>query len=212
MLTFLPPARGVQNAGGFCCVRTSSPVRTMSAMKKKLRKWLQRAHAGKPGVASTAGAYSPGYLASHSGTPGSVVTPRAASTNTPAAATSARAHRASCHPRQLLARCACSAVLPVQGRWVPGRSVKEATVHRLPHAASLDAVPRYVSPSLSPSLFESVHELRHDLKHVAHDAKICNVKDRGVGVFVDGHNRLRRLHSGTVLNGSRYAQRNIQLR
>ncbi len=59
----------------------------MSTIRKKFRKCVHCAHHGKPGSAASGRWYSPGYLSRNSGTPGSVVTPRAASTRIAAAAT-----------------------------------------------------------------------------------------------------------------------------
>src|SRR6266568_4381998 len=53
---------------------------------------------------------------------------------------------------------------------------------------------------------------RHDLEKVPDDAVISDLEDRGVGILVDGDNRVRALHPDEVLNGAGDAERDIQLR
>src|SRR5699024_4648121 len=57
----------------------------MSTMKKMLRKCVHLTQPGKPGSTNSGMSYSPGYRSRNSGTPGRVVTPRAARTMIPAA-------------------------------------------------------------------------------------------------------------------------------
>src|SRR5437667_9401027 len=61
--------------------------------------------------------------------------------------------------------------------------------------------------SRSLALLELLDELGDDLEHVADDAEIRHLKDRRVGVGVDGHDRLRSLHAGQVLDRARDAAR-----
>ena len=55
-------------------------------------------------------------------------------------------------------------------------------------------------------------ELRHDLEQVAHHAEVGKLEDRRLGVLVDHHDGLGRLHAGPVLDRARDADRQVQLR
>src|SRR3954470_12193681 len=55
-------------------------------------------------------------------------------------------------------------------------------------------------------------ERRDDLEHVADDAVIRHLEDRRFLVLVDGDDRLRRSHSGQMLDRARDADGDVQLR
>lgn len=52
---------------------------------------------------------------------------------------------------------------------------------------------------LENARLQFLNDLRNDREHVSYDPKICEVKDWGVFILVDGNNGLRSLHTGTVL-------------
>src|SRR3712207_5589040 len=54
--------------------------------------------------------------------------------------------------------------------------------------------------------------LRDDGVQVAHDAEVGQLEDRGLGVLVDRHDRLRGLHAGPVLDRPGDADRDVELR
>src|ERR1700758_5581986 len=43
---------------------------------------------------------------------------------------------------------------------------------------------------------------RHDVEQISHDGEVCDLKDRGLRVFVHGDNRARALHADDMLNGA----------
>src|SRR5262249_51470616 len=55
-------------------------------------------------------------------------------------------------------------------------------------------------------------QLRRDLEQVTHDAEVGDLEDRRLFVLVHRDDRLRRLHTRTVLDGAGDAQRDVQLR
>src|SRR3954451_6146677 len=55
-------------------------------------------------------------------------------------------------------------------------------------------------------------ELRQDLVEIADDAEVGELEDRGVRVLVDRHDVLGVLHADLVLDSSRDARRQVQLR
>jgi len=55
-------------------------------------------------------------------------------------------------------------------------------------------------------------ELRHDNVQIANDTEVGELEDRRLGVLVDGHDRLRRLHARTVLDGTRDPAGDVELR
>ena len=57
-----------------------------------------------------------------------------------------------------------------------------------------------------------LNEFGHDSVNVAHEAIIGDVKNRRVGIAVDGHDGARVLHASQVLNRARNTQRDVQLR
>ncbi len=55
-------------------------------------------------------------------------------------------------------------------------------------------------------------QLGHHREHVADHAEISDSEDRRIGILVHRHDRLRRLHPRSVLDGARNSQGHIQLR
>src|SRR5919202_5928723 len=55
-------------------------------------------------------------------------------------------------------------------------------------------------------------ELRHGLEQIGDQAVVGHLEDRRLLVLVDGHDDLRVLHAGQVLDGARNAERHIELR
>jgi hypothetical protein len=49
-------------------------------------------------------------------------------------------------------------------------------------------------------LFQSLDQLWDGLEEVSHETVVGDLEDRGVGVFIDGHNHLRAFHARDVLN------------
>src|SRR4051795_4882262 len=82
------------------------------------------------------------------------------------------------------------------------RRSQEVTRAKLPGAARASAL----------ALLDLIGQLRDDVEQVAHNAEIDQLEDRGLGVLVDGHDRLRRLHTGPVLDGTGDADRHVELR
>src|SRR5215469_6799197 len=62
------------------------------------------------------------------------------------------------------------------------------------------------------ALVDLVDQLRNDLEQVADDAEVGQLEDRCLGVLVDHHDRLGRLHARPVLDRARDAARHVQLR
>ncbi|KAH9399970.1 hypothetical protein TYRP_017540 [Tyrophagus putrescentiae] len=55
-------------------------------------------------------------------------------------------------------------------------------------------------------------DLRHGLKEARDQAQVGHLEDGRLGVLVDGHDGLRVLHAGQVLDGAADAHRHVQLR
>jgi hypothetical protein len=69
----------------------------------------------------------------------------------------------------------------------------------------------HVTAAPLPPLVDLVGQLRDDRGQVTDDAQVSYVEDRGLGVLADGHDGLRRLHPGPVLDGTGNADRQVEL-
>src|SRR5262245_12292162 len=63
----------------------------------------------------------------------------------------------------------------------------------------------------SLALVDLFGELWSHLEQVAHHAVVDQLEDRRFGILVDGHDHLRGLHAGPVLNGAGDADRDVEL-
>ncbi len=59
---------------------------------------------------------------------------------------------------------------------------------------------------------ERVGQLGHGRKQIGLQAEVGDAEDRGLGVLVDRHDHLGILHAGQVLDGTRDATSDVQLR
>ena len=53
--------------------------------------------------------------------------------------------------------------------------------------------------------------LGNGLEEIGNEANVSHLKDWSLGVLIDGHDSLRVLHAGQMLNGSRDAHRYVKL-
>src|SRR5690242_1482479 len=74
-------------------------------------------------------------------------------------------------------------------------------------------VPGAVRPRDSAlTCLDRLGQLRRDLEQVAHHAVVGDLEDGRLFVLIDRDDRLGRLHAGAVLDGTRDAQRDVELR
>ena len=62
--------------------------------------------------------------------------------------------------------------------------------------------PRLIIASLAAGLLDLIGKGRKDLKKIANNTVVCNVKDGGIGIFVDGDDDVGAGHTGQMLDGT----------
>ena len=65
---------------------------------------------------------------------------------------------------------------------------------------------------LSSRLFDFLGQDRQYLKQVADDAVVCDVEDRCIGIFVDGHDAVGAAHTGLMLDSAGNTAGDIKFR
>ena len=66
-------------------------------------------------------------------------------------------------------------------------------------------------PNLTTQFLKLFFERRDDLKKVAHDPEVRHLEDRGVRIFVHGHDHLGGGHPGEVLDVARNAEGQVEV-
>ena len=72
--------------------------------------------------------------------------------------------------------------------------------------------PRLIIASLAAGLLDLIGKGRKDLKKIANNTVVCNVKDGGIGIFVDGDDDVGAGHTGQMLDGTGDTASEVDLR